>query len=196
MKKLFFMTVLLGLMVCCSEQEVMNDATRTKRFAPNQVTGGVDVDPRLDATVLMTETEVVALASSVLGVNESNPEVTWIASEDFYAGYEKVLQLTGTQEEIAQFYDTLQIVPSKCFCVVNYSNASALIRPDKRLLYKFILGHIGKRIDPGWCKWTPLSANIDSDIDDDNVDSLLIWIQETWDLGCPLKEDLVNLKKW
>ncbi len=192
MKKLFFVVVLLGLMICCSEKEqLIDDSRRTKRFIQGQPIGGVQISPELDSVVLMTEEEIIAYAAMMLDVNETNPEVTWIDSQDFYGGYARILLEVGTSEERAAFYDTLRIVPSKCFCVVNFSNASALIDPDRRSAQRWISGHIGITLNPEWFKWT--------DFDDYfGVTSYEDWfdMQDMSDMVDHSLEDCMKVKNW
>ncbi len=147
------LTMTFMLLIVCGCESTLEKKVSTIHLLPTSQQGGVTVDPSIDEDVLMTEAEVIAYASEILEVDETNPEVTWISSEEFYTGYEHVLDLVGTPEEIAAYYDTLRIVPSQALCVANFSNASALINPDKRSGRKLVVGHVGITIDPDWFDW-------------------------------------------
>ncbi len=193
MKKLLFIATILLLLAACSDQQDIATPALQKHLAPRTLTGGKQIDPQLDDRFLLTQPEVVSYAKTLANVEDTNPEVIWIESADFYVGYERVLQATGTTEEIMAYYDTLQVVPSKCICIVNFSNASVLIDPDRRSTQRGIVVHQGTTADPAWCKWTDLTdgVTISAPTFEDWVNSLqLSGPTQSW------RENCHSLKQW
>ncbi len=167
----------------------------TKRLAPTNVEGGFRIDPGIDSDVLASASEVAFLAASTMGLDEDDATVTWISSQDFYIGYERILQVTATQAELDAFYDTIHVVPSQALCVVNFESdtAFAIISPDTRLgnHNQFIKGSYGRTFDANLLKFTPLTEGITvtSTIIDDIMESY------TGPYPFIVKDDLTHLTK-
>ncbi len=194
MKKLSFLAVIILFLIGCESRTVEQNLI-PKRLAPTNVEGGLRIDPEINDDVLSSAEEVAFLAASTMGLDEDDATVTWISSQDFYIGYERILQATATQAELDAFYDTVHVVPSQALCVVNFESdtAFAIINPDTRVgaQNQFIRGSYGRTFDPNLLKLTDLVANrtVTVDIIDDIMSAY------TGPYSTFIKDDLTRLTK-
>ncbi len=197
MKKTLILTVMAslctaGLFLACSNEQV-DSVTPSKRFAPNANTStGIIVDSSQDENWLIPENEVISLASSIMGLSANNATVTWISSQDFYGGYERILLETASIAELADFYSTTHVVPSKALCVVNFDNAFVIINPDMRGSGKnlFISAGHGRTFDPNLLKWTNTTAG--QTITDSIFDTMAASVPMPYRID--VRDDLKQLK--